>query len=328
MVSPGFKVLLAAPRGFCAGVERAIKVVELALDDRAPGDHRPVYVRHEIVHNRTVVDDLRARGAVFVEETAAIPEGATAVYSAHGVSPEVRREAEARGLVAIDATCPLVSRVHAAVLRYAQRGFTILFVGHAGHPEVEGVRGEAPDLVKVVESVEEAHSVEVPDPQKVAFSTQTTLSLDDVQSIVETLRTRFPSIVGPSAGDICFATQNRQEAVLSLIEHGAEVVLVLGSQNSSNSNRLREVAEQSGQTRGYLVGSASELDPEWLSGARVVGVTAGASTPESLVEGLVARLRELGATAVETVLTREEDVYFAPPPMPRAARPVAVASRP
>src|SRR4051794_13803022 len=239
-----FTVLLAAPRGFCAGVERAIRTVELALDGRAEGDERPVYVRHEIVHNRVVVDDLRARGAVFVEDTREIPTGATAVFSAHGVSPNVRDEALERRLVTLDATCPLVSRVHAAVLRYAVRGYTILFVGHAGHPEVEGVMGEAPDQVYLVESVAAARTVEVPDPNRVAYATQTTLSLDDVSAIVDTLRQRFPAMVGPQSGDICYATQNRQEAVRALVDlHHADVVLVLGSPNSSNSNRLKEVAD-------------------------------------------------------------------------------------
>ncbi len=312
-----FTVLLAAPRGFCAGVERAIRTVELALDNRAPGDDRPVYVRHEIVHNKVVVDDLRARGAVFVEDTLEIPTGATAVFSAHGIAPSVRDEATARGLVTLDATCPLVSRVHAAVLRYAGRGYTILFVGHAGHPEVEGVMGEAPNQVKLIQTVADAESAEVDHPRRVAYATQTTLSLDDVSAIVEVLRRRFPDMVGPETGDICYATTNRQEAVRALVDqHGADVVLVLGSPNSSNSNRLREVAEMAG-ARGYLLGSAEELDPRWLVGARRVGVSAGASTPEHLVQGLVDRLTLLGAESVETVETRVEDVFFAPPPMRR-----------
>jgi 4-hydroxy-3-methylbut-2-en-1-yl diphosphate reductase len=313
----GFTLLLAAPRGFCAGVERAIRTVELALDNRAPGEARPVYVRHEIVHNKVVVDDLRARGAVFVEDTAEIPAGATAVFSAHGVSPTVRQEAAARGLVTLDATCPLVSRVHAAVLRYAARGYSILFVGHAGHPEVEGVMGEAPEQVRLIQTVADAWQVDVPDENKVAYATQTTLSLDDVATIVEALRRRFPAMVGPEASDVCYATQNRQEAVHTLVaQHGADVVLVLGSPNSSNSNRLREVAESAG-ARAYLLGTAAELQPDWLSGVQRVGLSAGASTPEHLVEGLVARLRELGASDIETVETRVEDVFFAPPPIRR-----------
>lgn len=308
-----FTVLLAAPRGFCAGVERAIRTVELALDNRA--DDRPVYVRHEIVHNKVVVDDLRARGAVFVEDTAEIPEGAVAVFSAHGISPVVREEAVARRLVTLDATCPLVSRVHAGVLRYAARGYTILFVGHAGHPEVEGVMGEAPHQVTLVQTVEDAESVDVPDLTKVAYATQTTLSVDDVSAIVDALRKRFPDMVGPEAGDVCYATTNRQEAVRALVEqHAADVVLVLGSPNSSNSNRLREVAQIAG-ARAYLLGTASELDPAWLEGARRVGISAGASTPEHLVQSLVDRLRTLGADEVQTVETRVEDVFFAPPPI-------------
>jgi len=310
-----FTVLLAAPRGFCAGVERAIRTVELALDNRAPGDDQPVYVRHEIVHNKVVVDDLRARGAVFVEDTREIPQGAMAVFSAHGIAPSVREEAAMRGLVTLDATCPLVSRVHAAVLRYAARGYTILFVGHAGHPEVEGVMGEAPARVRLVQTVDDAEQVVVPDSSRVAYATQTTLSMDDVSAIVDTLRRRFPDIVGPQAGDVCYATTNRQEAVQALVEqHGADVVLVLGSPNSSNSNRLREVAESAG-ARAYLLGTPDELDPRWVAAATRVGVTAGASTPEHLVQGLVRRLEALGADEVQTVETRIEDVFFAPPPM-------------
>ncbi len=320
---PSFDVLLAAPRGFCAGVERAIQVVEMALDNRAPDDERPVYVRHEIVHNRTVVRDLERKGAVFVEDTGDIPRGATAVYSAHGVSPAVRREAAVRDLVTVDATCPLVSRVHAAVGRYAAHGYTVLFVGHAGHPEVEGVMGEAPERVILVESVASAERVQVPDPERVAYATQTTLSLDDVAAILATLRRRFPSMVGPQAGDVCYATQNRQEAVRALVErHGAELVLVLGSPSSSNSNRLREVALLAGARAAYLLGTADELDPAWLTGVRRLGVSAGASTPEYLVGALVERLRGLGARSVETVETRVEDVFFAPPPLP-GRRPAA-----
>jgi 4-hydroxy-3-methylbut-2-en-1-yl diphosphate reductase len=307
-----FEVLLAAPRGFCAGVERAIRTVELALEAKQGA---PVYVRHEIVHNKTVVDDLTARGAIFVEHTEDIPEGATAVFSAHGVSPHVREEAATRGLTTLDATCPLVSRVHAAVLRYAARGYTILFIGHAGHPEVEGVMGEAPQQVMLVQTVHDAEHVQPPDADRVAYATQTTLSLDDVAAIVDTLRQRFPNMVGPEAGDMCYATQNRQEAVRALVtQHGAQVVLVLGSPNSSNSNRLREVAEQAG-ARAYLIGSATELEPAWLEGAARVGVTAGASTPEHVVQRVVDRLRELGARDVRTVETRIEDVFFAPPPI-------------
>jgi 4-hydroxy-3-methylbut-2-en-1-yl diphosphate reductase len=310
-----FTILLAAPRGFCAGVERAIRTVELALDGRAPGDDRPVYVRHEIVHNKVVVDELRARGAVFVDDTLLIPIGVTAVFSAHGIAPSVRDEARARGLVTLDATCPLVSRVHAAVLRYAGRGYTILFVGHAGHPEVEGVMGEAPDQVRLVETLADVQRVEVPDPERVAYATQTTLSLDDVSAIVAALRRRFPLMVGPQASDVCYATQNRQEAVLALVErHAADVVLVLGSPNSSNSNRLREVAEAAG-ARAYLLGTADELNPTWLTDAHRVGISAGASTPEHLVQSLLTHLQSLGGAEVQIVETTREDVFFAPPPI-------------
>ena len=316
-----FKVLLAAPRGFCAGVERAISTVELALANRAPGDNRPVYMRHEIVHNRTVVEDLTARGAVFVEETDQIPLGAIAVLSAHGVSPTVRAEAERRGLVAIDATCLFVLWVFAEVLRQAARGYTILIDGNAGHPEVEGVMGEAPDRVILVQTVADAETVQVPNPERVTYASQTTLSLDDVSAIVDVLRRRFPNMVGPDTADVCYATQNRQEAVTSLVKsYGADLVLVLGSPNSSNSNRLAEVALQAGARASHLLGSVAELDPAWLDDVQVVGETAGASTPEHLVQGLVDRLRELGATSVETVELRKEDVFFAPPPIPAEAR--------
>ena len=238
-----------------------------------------------------------------------------AVFSAHGISPAIRERPPRRGLQTLDATCPLVSRVHAAVLRYAARGYTILFVGHAGHPEVEGVMGEAPEQVRLVQTLADVDTVEVPDPSRVAYSTQTTLSLDDVSTIVDALRRRFPAMVGPEAGDVCYATQNRQEAVLALVQaHQADVVLVLGSPNSSNSNRLREVAEGAG-ARGYLLGTAAELDPSWLDGAQRVGVSAGASTPEHLVEALIERLQALGATDVQAVETSKEDVFFAPPPI-------------
>jgi 4-hydroxy-3-methylbut-2-enyl diphosphate reductase len=310
-----FTILLAAPRGFCAGVERAIRTVELALDKRSPNDDRPVYVRHEIVHNKIVVDDLRQRGAIFVDDTRLIPEGATAVFSAHGVSPVVREEAAQRGLLTLDATCPLVSRVHAAVLRYAAQGHTIVFVGHAGHPEVEGVMGEAPGHVRLVQTVEDAQQVQVDDPHRVAYATQTTLSLDDVGPIVRALRQRFPDMVGPDTGDICYATQNRQEAVRALVaEHGADLVLVVGSPNSSNSNRLREVAEAAG-AQAHLVGSVDELDAHWLDSVRCVGISAGASTPEHLVQALVHQLQALGGRDVRTVVTQVEDVFFAPPPI-------------
>jgi 4-hydroxy-3-methylbut-2-en-1-yl diphosphate reductase len=310
-----FQVLLAQPRAFCAGVERAIQTVELALQRRAPNDTRPVYVRREIVHNRTVVDELRTHGAVFVQDTSEIPHGATAVFSAHGVAPHVRREAAERALETIDATCPLVARVHAAVRRYVARGYTILYIGGAGHDEVEGVIGEAPERVILVQSVADAAVVEVPDPDKVAYCTETTFALDDVAAIVDVLRDRFPAIVGPEAGDVCYAVQNRQEAVRSLVErHGAQLVLVMGSPNSANSRRLCEVALRAGARAAYLLGSATQLDPTWLRGVQRVGVSAGASAPERLVQELIGHLRELGASSVQTVEVRVEDVVFALPP--------------
>ena len=315
-----FTVLLAAPRGFCAGVERAIRTVELALDNRAVGDALPVYVRHEIVHNKVVVDDLRARGAVFVEDTREIPAGATAVFSAHGVSPAVRDEAVARGLVTLDATCPLVSRVHAAVLRYAARGYTILFVGHAGHPEVEGVMGEAPEQVRLVQTLADVEHVEVPDPNRVAYGTQTTLSLDDVSTIVDALRRRFPAMVGPEAGDVCYATQNRQEAVLALVqEHKADVVLVLGSPNSSNSNRLREVAETALARGGYPSRHGCRARSE-LAGWRpcvVVSALGGVHPPSTLVRALDRSSRKPSARTRCRPSKQASTTFFAPPPMRR-----------
>jgi 4-hydroxy-3-methylbut-2-en-1-yl diphosphate reductase len=319
----GFQVLLAQPRAFCAGVERAIQTVERALERRAPGDTRPVYVRHEIVHNRTVVTELRARGAVFVADTQEIPEGATAIFSAHGVAPQVRREAVERRLETIDATCPLVARVHASVLRHVARGFTILYIGGRGHAEVDGVMGEAPGRVILVQSVADAAVVEVPDPNRVAYATETTLALDEVAAIVTALRARFPALVGPEAGDVCYAVQNRQEAVRALVErHGAELVLVLGSSISANSRRLCEVALRAGARAAYLLESAGQLDPAWLRGVQRAGVSAGASAPERRVQELVGRLRELGAGSVRVVELRLEDVVFALPPMPdRGSRP-------
>lgn len=301
------EVVLASPRGFCAGVDRAIKVVEQALEAHGA----PVYVRHQIVHNPWVVEALRRKGAVFVEATADIPEGAVAIFSAHGVSPQVRQEARLRGLRVVDATCPLVAKVHAEVVRYARGGHAILYVGHPGHPEVVGVQGEAPEQVQVVDSVEAAEAVQVPDAHRVAFTTQTTLSVDDVATVVAVLKRRFPAIVAPGANDICYATQNRQQAVRALAAQ-TEAILVLGAPNSSNSNRLREVAERVG-ARAYLLGSASDLDPRWLEGVSRVGVAAGASTPEHLVQELVQRLRALGAGRVRELVTTVEQLSFAVP---------------
>jgi 4-hydroxy-3-methylbut-2-enyl diphosphate reductase len=308
------KLLLAAPRGFCAGVDRAIEIVERALALYG----RPVFVRHEIVHNRHVVDRLRAMGAVFVDEIAEVPEGSVVVFSAHGVSPRVRAEAAERRLRAIDATCPLVTKVHLEAKRHAAEGREILLIGHGGHVEVEGTMGEAPERMRLVESVADAERVQVRDPARVAYLTQTTLSVDDTRAIVEVLRRRFPEIAGPPQEDICYATQNRQNAVKGLAPR-MDLLLVVGAPNSSNSRRLVEVATAQG-VRARLVEEAQDIDPRWLEGAHTVGVTAGASAPEELVGSIVARLRELGADAPEEVPTVVENVRF--------ALPAEVASRP
>lgn len=300
---------LAAPRGFCAGVERAIGIVELAL--RAYG--RPVYVRHEIVHNRHVVDDLRAKGAVFTDDLAVVPAGSVLVLSAHGVAPAVRREAEARGLRVIDATCPLVTRVHLEALRHARDGRTVVLVGRRHHVEVQGTLGEAPEAIVVVESVAEAEALDVPDPAKVACITQTTLSVDDSRAIVETLRRRFPAIREPIRGDICYATQNRQNAVKELARR-CGTVFVVGAPASSNANRLVEVARSLGAA-ARLVEGPEDLRPEWLAPGADVGVTASASTPEDVVQACVARLQELGGYRVEPFRLVEESVVF---PVPAA----------
>ena len=301
------RILLAAPRGFCAGVDRAIEIVERALSLYG----RPVFVRHEIVHNRRVVDRLRGLGAVFVDEIAEVPEGAVVVFSAHGVSPKVRDEAAARRLRAIDATCPLVTKVHMEARRHAGDGREILLIGHAGHVEVEGTMGEAPERMRLVESVADAERIQVHDPSRVAFLTQTTLSVDDTRAIVEVLRRRFPDIQGPPQEDICYATQNRQNAVKAITPR-IEILLVVGAPNSSNSQRLVEVAEASG-IRAHLVEEAADIDPAWLDGAAAVGVTAGASAPEDLVRSIVARLRSLGGEEPEEVPTVVENVRFALP---------------
>jgi 4-hydroxy-3-methylbut-2-enyl diphosphate reductase len=303
----GMEVLLANPRGFCAGVERAIEIVERALAQNGP----PIYVRHEIVHNKTVVEDLRAKGAVFVEELDEVPAGATVIFSAHGVAQAVRRDAEARGLKVFDATCPLVTKVHVEVTRMLREGYEIVMIGHRGHPEAEGTMGQADRGMHLVEAVEDVARLEVRDPARVAYVTQTTLSVDDAQAIIGALKARFPLIRGPKKDDICYATQNRQDAVKIMTPH-CEVVIVVGSPNSSNSNRLREVAENMG-AHAYMVDSAADLRPEWVAGKRRVGVTAGASAPEVLVEQLVARLKELGAGEVRSLEGITERVVFTLP---------------
>jgi 4-hydroxy-3-methylbut-2-enyl diphosphate reductase len=311
-------VLLANPRGFCAGVDRAIAIVEHAL--AAFG--APIYVRHEVVHNRYVVDELRAKGAVFVETLDDVPEGATLVFSAHGVPKRVRAEAARRGLRVFDATCPLVTRVHAEVAKMHREGREIVMIGHAGHPEVEGTMGQCEGRVHLVESVDDVARLEVRDASRLAYVTQTTLSIDDAATIVAALRARFPAISGPRKGDICYATQNRQDAVKALA-HEVDVVLVVGSRNSSNSNRLREVAVQHG-VPAYLVDGAADIDDTWLEGKRRVGVTAGASAPEVLVREVVAHLQRLGAASVEDLDGARERVAFALPkdlPIVDRARP-------
>jgi 4-hydroxy-3-methylbut-2-enyl diphosphate reductase len=301
-------VLLAAPRGFCAGVVRAVEIVELALDCVEP----PLYVRREIVHNRHVVRGFEERGVRFVQELSEVPDGATVVFSAHGVSPAVRADAAARRLRILDATCPLVTKVHLEAIRFAREGVAVLLIGHAGHEEVEGTMGEAGGSIRLVSSVADAESVAVGDASRVAYITQTTLSMEDTRPIVEALKRRFPAIQSPSKNDICYATQNRQLAVRALARQ-APVILVVGSRNSSNSNRLVEEARLAG-ARAHLLDDVSQLDPAWLEGAETVGVTSGASAPEFLVEAIVASLRSLGAEEVRIVRTVEEDVHFALPP--------------
>jgi 4-hydroxy-3-methylbut-2-en-1-yl diphosphate reductase len=298
------RVLLAAPRGFCAGVVRAIDVVNLALECV----DAPLYVRREIVHNLHVVRGFEKRGVRFVEELDEVPDGATVVFSAHGIAPRVRDEARRRGLNVIDATCPLVTKVHLEAIRFERRGFRIILIGHPNHEEVEGTMGEAESRMTLVSSVAEAESVEVEDEDRVAYITQTTLSMEDTRPIVEALKRRFPGIVGPAKDDICYATQNRQLAVRALARE-APVILVIGSKNSSNSNRLVEEAQLAG-ARAYLVDDASGVDPAWLEGVETVGVTSGASAPEFLVEQMVAHLTALGAERVDDLVTVEEDVHF------------------
>jgi len=301
------EVLLANPRGFCAGVERAIEIVERALQEYGA----PIYVRHEIVHNKTVVEDLRRKGAVFVEELDEVPTGATVVFSAHGVAKAVRKDADDRGLKVFDATCPLVTKVHVEVSKMLREGYEIVMIGHRGHPEAEGTMGQANAGMHLVETLEDAARLEVRNPAKVAYVTQTTLSVDDAQAIVAALKARFPSIHGPKKDDICYATQNRQDAVKFMTPR-CDVVIVVGSPNSSNSNRLREVAENMG-AQAYMVDSAADLRPEWVAGKCRVGVTAGASAPEVLVEELVARLKALGAASVQQLDGITERVVFTLP---------------
>jgi 4-hydroxy-3-methylbut-2-enyl diphosphate reductase len=302
-------ILLANPRGFCAGVDRAIEIVERALVLHGA----PIYVRHEVVHNKFVVENLRAKGAVFIEDVANVPSGGILIFSAHGVPQSVRREAEARGLTVFDATCPLVTKVHIEVARLREHGKEIVMIGHAGHPEVEGTMGQAVGGMYLVESPADVQRLAVQDENNLAFVTQTTLSMDDAATIIAALKTRFPAITGPKKDDICYATQNRQDAV-KLLAKQCDVVIVVGSPNSSNSNRLREVARNM-NVQAYLVDNAGELQAEWLSGKSHVGISAGASAPEVLVQDVITRLKELGAASVCELQGISENVMF---PVPKA----------
>ncbi len=302
------QVLLANPRGFCAGVDRAIEIVERALVLHGA----PIYVRHEVVHNKFVVNDLRTKGAVFVEELSDVPSGSTVIFSAHGVSQDVRREAETRGLKVFDATCPLVTKVHVEVAKMRDQEREIVMIGHRGHPEVEGTMGQSEGGMHLVEGPDDVANLKVGDENNLAYVTQTTLSMDDAARTVMALKKRFPKIVGPKKDDICYATQNRQDAIKTLAQR-CDVVIVVGSPNSSNSNRLREVAEQLG-VPAYMVDNATELQPEWVAGKKIVGVTAGASAPEVLVQAVIERLRGLGANSVSTLDGIVERVTF---PLPK-----------
>jgi 4-hydroxy-3-methylbut-2-en-1-yl diphosphate reductase len=302
------EVMLANPRGFCAGVERAIEIVDRALTLYGA----PIYVRHEVVHNKFVVDDLRRKGAVFVEHVEDVPAGATLIFSAHGVSQEVRRKAEGRGLRVFDATCPLVTKVHVEVAKMREQGREIVMIGHRGHPEVEGTMGQADGGMYLVESPADVATLEVRDPLKLAYVTQTTLSVDDAAVIVEALQQRFPGIVGPKKNDICYATQNRQDAVKFMTPQ-CDVVVIVGSRNSSNSNRLREVAEHMG-VPAYMVDRADQLDASWFLGKSRIGISAGASAPEVLVQEVIAQLRAFGALNVRQLTGSEENVTF---PLPK-----------
>ncbi len=307
------KILLARPRGYCAGVDRAVQTVERALDLHGA----PVYVRKEIVHNKHVVEQLRARGAIFVDEETEVPGGATVVFSAHGVAPSVHANAEARGLRTIDATCPLVTKVHVEARRFATEGYTIVLIGHEGHEEVEGTMGEAPDHIVLIETEDDVDRLEVEDPQRVAYISQTTLSVDETRSIILRLREKFPAIVGPRTDDICYATTNRQAAVKQLAG-ACDLVLVIGSRNSSNSQRLVDVTRDLG-TDAHLIDHEGQVQEEWLEGRRVVGVTSGASAPEELVQRLVAFFRARGTEVVEELEVVQEDVRFMLPKTIRQA---------
>ena len=305
-------ILLANPRGFCAGVDRAIEIVKRAIETLGA----PIYVRHEVVHNRYVVDDLKQRGAIFVEELDEVPDGNTVIFSAHGVSQAVRAEADRRGLKVFDATCPLVTKVHFEVSRNCRAGRDVVLIGHAGHPEVEGTMGQwrreaGVGRIYLVEDLDDVATLEPGQPENIAYTTQTTLSVDDTHGIIAALQERFPAIQGPKKDDICYATQNRQDAVRELARE-CDLVLVVGSPNSSNSNRLRELAERDG-VQAHLIDGADEIDPRWVEGRRHVGVTAGASAPDVLIQGVLDRLRELGASGVRELDGEPESMVFALP---------------
>jgi 4-hydroxy-3-methylbut-2-en-1-yl diphosphate reductase len=309
------KLFLAAPRGYCAGVDRAVQTVERALELYGP----PVYVRKEIVHNKHVVEQLEKRGAIFVDQEAEVPEGETVVFSAHGVAPSVHANAEARGLQTIDATCPLVTKVHVEAKKFAADGYTIVLIGHAGHEEVEGTMGEAPEHIVLIETEHDVDTLEVADPSRIAYISQTTLSVDETRAIIAKLRERFPEIVGPRTDDICYATTNRQRAVKRILA-AVDLLLVIGSRNSSNSNRLVDVA-RAGGVDAYLIDDESEIDEAWLDGVESVGLTSGASAPESLVRRVVGWFRERGVSQVESLDGTFEDVFFK---LPREVRTDAV----
>jgi 4-hydroxy-3-methylbut-2-en-1-yl diphosphate reductase len=302
------RVLLLKPRGFCAGVVRAIDIVQIALEAFGA----PIYVRKEIVHNSYVVNDLAGKGAIFVNELDEVPEGARVIYSAHGVSPAVRERAKERGLKVVDATCPLVTKVHVEAIKFAKQGYSLVLIGHRDHDEIEGTQGEAPDVTQVVSTVQEVADLVVPDPNRVAYLTQTTLSLDEARDMIQALKNKFPNIVGPHSQDICYATENRQVAVKN-VAHGADLVLVVGSTNSSNSNRLVEVSKNL-DTNSYLIDTADAIRPEWLDGVNTVAVTAGASAPEVLVKDVVEYLQTMGYGSVDEVEVMPENVRFGLPP--------------
>jgi 4-hydroxy-3-methylbut-2-en-1-yl diphosphate reductase len=313
------KLLLAAPRGYCAGVDRAVQTVERALDIYGP----PVYVRKEIVHNKHVVEQLRERGAIFVDQETEVPEGETVVFSAHGVAPSVHANAERRELRTIDATCPLVTKVHVEAKKFAAQGYTIVLIGHAGHEEVEGTMGEAPDAIVLIETIEDVERLEVPDPDRVAYISQTTLSVDETRTIIAALREKFPNITGPRTDDICYATTNRQAAVRQMATQ-CDLVLVIGSKNSSNSNRLVEVAREYGAD-SHLIDNEGQVREEWLEGKRVVGISSGASAPEELVQRLVDFFRARGTTDISEFEVVQEDVRFM---LPKEIRKAMAAAAP